>query len=76
MPGEDGYSLIRKVRKLAPESGGNTPAIAVTAYAGTGDAERAFSAGYQVHLAKPVDGLRLLNTIGKLIGNNFNKAKS
>jgi PAS domain S-box-containing protein len=53
MPGEDGYSLIRKVRELR---GGHasTPAIALTAYAGADDRTRALRAGFQVHVAKPV----------------------
>ena len=67
MPGEDGYSLIQKVRNLAPEEGRNTPSIAVTAFAGADDARHAISAGYQAHLAKPLDSRRLAETIAKLI---------
>jgi len=54
MPGEDGYELMRKVRAREPERGGRIPALAVTGYAGTEDAERALEAGYETHMAKPV----------------------
>jgi len=66
MPVEDGYSLIRKVRALPGEQGGQTPALALTAYARTEDRIRALSAGYQVHLAKPVDRVELATVIGSL----------
>ncbi|HKP68619.1 MAG TPA: response regulator [Pyrinomonadaceae bacterium] len=55
MPGEDGYSLIRRVRSLPPEQGANIPAIALTAMAREEDSENALSAGFQLHLPKPVD---------------------
>lgn len=55
MPGEDGYSLIRKVRALPPEEGSDIPAIALTAMARAEDSENALSAGFQMHLPKPVD---------------------
>ena len=55
MPGEDGYSLIRKVRALTPEEGADIPAIALTAMARAEDSEHALSAGFQMHLPKPVD---------------------
>jgi signal transduction histidine kinase/DNA-binding response OmpR family regulator len=60
MPDEDGYTLIRKVRQLEPARGGRTPAIALTAYARREDREHALAAGYQQHLVKPVDPLRLV----------------
>jgi len=63
MIGENGYELIRKVRALAPEAGGHIPAIAVTAYAGAADRRRALLAGFQMHLAKPVDPADLLAVI-------------
>jgi CheY-like chemotaxis protein len=53
MPEEDGYALIRTVRARGGPLA-RIPAIAVTAYTGTEDRERAFVAGYQRHLAKPV----------------------
>jgi signal transduction histidine kinase/CheY-like chemotaxis protein len=53
MPEEDGYSLLRRVRALAPTAGGQTPAIAVTALATRSDRKRALAAGFQLHVAKP-----------------------
>jgi PAS domain S-box-containing protein len=55
MPDENGYDLIRKIRALRPEEGGRIPAIAVTAYAGASDRRRALLAGFQTHLAKPLE---------------------
>jgi PAS domain S-box-containing protein len=67
MPGEDGYSLIRRIRHLPQEQGGRVPAIAVTAYASEKDRDRALSEGFDRHLAKPVDQLRLVETIDGLL---------
>jgi CheY-like chemotaxis protein len=66
MPIEDGYSLIRKVRALPSDRGGQTPALALTAYARTEDRIRALSEGYQMHLAKPVDRLELATIVDSL----------
>lgn len=66
MPIEDGYGLIRKVRALPKERGGQTPALALTAYARTEDRVRAISEGYQLHLAKPVDRVELATVIASL----------
>jgi signal transduction histidine kinase len=68
VPGEDGYSLIRKVRALPPALGGNVPAAALTAYARAEDRLRALEAGYQTHLAKPVDPSELIATVARLAG--------
>jgi signal transduction histidine kinase len=68
VPGEDGYSLIRKVRALPPGLGGDIPAAALTAYARIEDRQRALDAGYQTHLAKPVDPAELISAIGRLAG--------
>lgn len=66
MPVEDGYGLIKKVRKLPKKKGGQTPALALTAYARTEDRVRALSEGYQVHLAKPVDRYELAAVVASL----------
>jgi PAS domain S-box-containing protein len=66
MPIEDGYSLIRKVRALPSDRGGQTPALALTAYARTEDRVRALSEGYQFHLSKPVDRVELAQIVGNL----------
>jgi CheY-like chemotaxis protein/nitrogen-specific signal transduction histidine kinase len=63
MPGEDGYSLIRKVRRCPHDHGGLTPAIALTAYAGDSNRKRALEAGYQKHMTKPADPSELTRTI-------------
>src|SRR5262249_36613279 len=55
LPGEDGYELIRKVREWEQHSGTWTPAIALTGYARTKDRMRALVAGYQMHVAKPIE---------------------
>jgi two-component system CheB/CheR fusion protein len=55
MPGEDGYSLLRRVRALGADHGGNVPAIALTALAGEHDRQRVLAAGFQGYLSKPVD---------------------
>lgn len=54
MPEKDGYELMRNVRVLEPESGGLVPAIALTGFAGPVDESNARSAGYQLHITKPV----------------------
>jgi PAS domain S-box-containing protein len=59
MPDEDGYSLLKRVRALSPEQGGQTPAIALTAYAREEDQQKAYSSGFQIHLSKPVDPIEL-----------------
>ena len=66
MPIEDGYGLIKRVRELPRELGGQTPALALTAYARTEDRARALSAGYQVHLSKPVDRVELAAVVARL----------
>jgi signal transduction histidine kinase/CheY-like chemotaxis protein len=66
MPGEDGYSLIRKLRALSEAAGGRTPAVALTAYARTEDRTRALMAGYHMHVAKPVEPAELVATIASL----------
>lgn len=68
MPDEDGYSLIRRVRKLKPEEGGDLPVIAVTAFARDEDRAMALRAGFQTHIAKPVDTDVLIDTLSSLLG--------
>jgi signal transduction histidine kinase/ActR/RegA family two-component response regulator len=67
MPGRDGYDLIRHVRTLdAPP--GRIPALALTAHARGEDRDRALAAGYDVHLAKPVEPRRLAEVVASLTG--------
>lgn len=64
MPGQDGYSLIRRVRSLEARDGGDIRAIALTAYARSQDRNDAMRAGFERHLAKPVDPLELVAAVG------------
>ena len=66
MPGEHGYSLIQVVRALPQERGGRVPALALTAYVRPEDREQALAAGYNEHLAKPIDPLDLANAVAQL----------
>jgi signal transduction histidine kinase len=68
MPAMDGYALIEQVRALDPDFGGQTPAVAVTAYASPQDRLRALQAGYQNHVAKPVEAEELAIVIASLVG--------
>jgi CheY-like chemotaxis protein len=63
MPGEDGFSLIAKVRALPPDAGGQTPAIALTAYVREDDRPKVLGSGFQAYLAKPIEPMTLVNTI-------------
>ncbi|MDX2216855.1 MAG: PAS domain S-box protein [Oculatellaceae cyanobacterium bins.114] len=67
MPEMDGYELIRRVRRLPPEQGGQIPAIALTAYAGELDQQQAIAAGFQQHLAKPIEPTALVRAIATLL---------
>jgi CheY-like chemotaxis protein len=69
MPEEDGYTLIRKVRALKPEEGGQVLAVALTAYADSEDRIRALEAGFHIHVAKPIDPGLLVETIANLMVN-------
>jgi CheY-like chemotaxis protein len=65
-PGRDGYEFLRAVRALPRKQGGQVPAIALTADVSAEDLSRALSAGFQVHLAKPVDPARLIAAVAEL----------
>jgi signal transduction histidine kinase/DNA-binding response OmpR family regulator len=73
MPEEDGYAFVRRIRTLAPEAGGAVPAIALSAYAREEDRHKSLLAGFQAHLAKPVEPQELLNTLARWAGD-FNGA--
>ncbi|MEA2166585.1 MAG: hypothetical protein QOK37_4712 [Thermoanaerobaculia bacterium] len=66
MPREDGLSFIAGVRQLSPESGGDVPAIALTAYVRQDDRDKVLSSGFQAYLAKPVEPMVLVNSILEL----------
>ena len=67
MPDVDGYTLMRQIRALPPEQGGQIPAIALTAFASQIDRQQAISAGFQQHVAKPVKIDELTEAIASLV---------
>ena len=75
MPEQDGHALIRQSRALPPPQGGNLPALASTAYARSEDRMKAVPAGFQTHLAKPVDATELLVLVAGLSGRMQVSAK-
>jgi signal transduction histidine kinase/ActR/RegA family two-component response regulator len=75
MPGEDGYSLIRKVR-LEESPSSRIPAIALTAYTQSADRVRALDAGFQTHMAKPVEPAELVATVKSLLATSRHTAHS
>jgi PAS domain S-box-containing protein len=70
MPGEDGYALIKKIRALPPENGADVPAIALTAFASAQDKKIALAAGFQRHLAKPVEPVALAKNVALILGRS------
>ncbi|MEP6924194.1 MAG: ATP-binding protein [Pyrinomonadaceae bacterium] len=70
MPQMDGYALIKKVRELSAEAGGQVPAIALTAYTRVEDRIRALSLGFQMFVPKPVEPSELVAAIKSLSGLN------
>lgn len=68
MPEMDGYDFLRRLRALPAEKGGRTPAVALTAFARSEDRTRAMLAGYQVHVAKPVEPQELLASVASVAG--------
>ena len=70
MPEVNGYMLIRQIRAMTPEQGGQIQAIALTAYASNADCEKALSAGFQKHLSKPVEPTQLIATVATLMGRS------
>jgi two-component system, chemotaxis family, CheB/CheR fusion protein len=67
MPDEDGYDLIRQIRSLPIDRGGNIPAVALTGYASERDSARVLAAGYQMFVPKPIDLEELVGTIASVI---------
>jgi signal transduction histidine kinase len=74
MPNVNGYTLIRRVRSLSGDRGGRIPAVALTAYARAEDGERAFAAGFQAYVTKPVDPDRLTAVVANLAGISLEPA--
>ena len=72
MRGEDGYSLIRRLRILEKSQESTLPAVALTAYARSEDRTKAIRSGFQNHLAKPVEPSKLLAVVSSLVGRKTN----
>jgi CheY-like chemotaxis protein len=68
MPEEDGYALIKKVRALSAEDGGQTPSAALTAYARVEDRMKVLRSGFQIHIPKPVEPAELVTVVANLAG--------
>jgi CheY-like chemotaxis protein len=68
LPGIDGYELIRRIRIKGSAEGGTIPAIALTAFAGAEDRTRALRAGYQAHMAKPIEASELVAVVASFGG--------
>lgn len=66
MPDMDGLELVRALRSLSADQGGQTPAIALTAFTRNEDVERALAAGFQTHLFKPVGVVSLAEAVARL----------
>jgi signal transduction histidine kinase len=74
MPDEDGYELMRKVRALPAERGGQTPAVALTGYFSVNAAKRSLAAGYQIFMPKPVNLTELATAIARLAVTDWQTA--
>jgi signal transduction histidine kinase/ActR/RegA family two-component response regulator len=70
MPGLDGYTLVRQVRALGPGDGGQTPAVAVSAYSLPENRVRSLRAGFNMHVSKPVEPGELIAIVASLAGRN------
>ncbi len=68
MPGQDGYTLMRQIRTMSAEAGGQIPAAALTGFGRKVDHDAAIAAGFQWHLAKPVKQDQLLSVVAALAG--------
>jgi signal transduction histidine kinase len=66
MPTDDGYAFVERLRLLDPAEGGSTPIVALTAFAGPQDRERALRAGFDTYVAKPVGSAELATVIANL----------
>jgi two-component system, chemotaxis family, CheB/CheR fusion protein len=76
MPDEDGLALIRQVRALSPELGGQIPAAAITAYASDREQHQAIAAGFQRHMAKPIDMTQFTVMVADLAGRGRDESGS
>ena len=75
MPDQDGLELIRQIRAMDEGVGRLTPAAALSALARAEDRRRALSAGYQMHVTKPIDPLELASTVERLAAAKLQEAR-
>ena len=68
MPGTDGFDLLRRVRALGPDRGGDIPAIALTAFARAEDRTKVMRAGFRMHVSKPVEAAELCAAVANVAG--------
>jgi signal transduction histidine kinase len=68
MPGSDGYDLVARLRAMEREHGGRIPVVALTAYASEEDRDRALTAGFSAHVAKPVSPAALARVVAGVVG--------
>lgn len=73
MPQTDGYQFMRELRNLPAQNGGQTPAVALTAFSREEDRTRAFDAGFQGHLSKPFELQALIVAIASVRRQMFRK---
>jgi len=73
MPGEDGLGFIKALRALPPDKGGLTPAVALTGYARPEDRDQALLAGFDVHIAKPINPAQLVLMVARLAGRGSSR---
>jgi signal transduction histidine kinase/ActR/RegA family two-component response regulator len=71
MPVEDGFALVDRIRALPPESGGSTPAIALTAYVRDDDRMKVLTRGFQAYFAKPIEPVALVNAIREVVSQHY-----
>ncbi|MDY7231353.1 GAF domain-containing protein [Hyalangium rubrum] len=76
LPGEDGHTLLKRVREWSEARDQWIPAIALTAYAGAEDARRAYRAGFQVHMAKPLEAEALVESVARLAARDGQSSSS
>ena len=76
LPGDDGYALIQKLRAWEAPRGASIPALAVSAHARAEDRTRAIAAGYQMHIAKPLEPADFVAAIGHLLGQDDADARA
>ena len=67
MPGADGYELVRRLRALPDDERRQTPAVALTGFARPEDGARAAAAGFDAHVAKPVEPLALVAVVERAV---------